>query len=329
MKKPEKLRIGVMGCASIAERMVIPAILESDEFELVLVSSREEAKAKRYAEKFSCGYVVGYEQLISRPDIDVIYMPLPTGLHLEWALKTLDAGKHILLEKSLALNLNEAERIIEKAKEKNLLIQENFMFVFHRQMQIILDLLLDERIGKTRCIRSSFGFPPFQDPDNIRYSKALGGGALLDAGAYTIKVTQVLLGRLINVLAGSLTYEMSKDVDVFGGLFLHDSEGTIMETAFGFDNFYQCSLEIWGSKGKITADRIFTAGPGISPKIKIEEQGNVEILEIEPDNHFLNLLDDFAATVHSGEFHFKYLEIQNQAAMIEAAREKSIKFSKA
>jgi predicted dehydrogenase len=328
MKKPEKLRIGVMGCASIAERMVIPAILESDHYEFVLVSSREEAKAKRYAEKFGCGYVVGYEELISRPDIDVVYMPLPTGLHLEWALKTLDAGKHILLEKSLASNLEEAEKIIEKAKEKNLLIQENFMFVFHRQMRTILDLLINERVGKTRCIRSSFGFPPFPDPGNIRYSKSLGGGALLDAGAYTIKITQVLLGKLINVLAGSLTYEMSKDVDVFGGLFLHDSKGTIVETAFGFDNFYQCSLEIWGSNGKITADRIFTAGPGISPKIKIEEQGNVEVLEIEPDNHFLNLLNDFAETVHSGEFHFKYLEIQNQAAMLQAAREKSIKFSK-
>ena len=325
--KRRKLRIAVMGCASIAERMVIPAILESDQFELLLVSSRSHDKARIYAQKFDCPYVVGYDKLLENPDVDVIYMPLPTGIHLPWALKSLDAGKHILFEKSLATNLDEAMQIVEKAKEKNLLIQENFMFAYHRQMSVIRKLLNDKRIGTIRNIRSSFGFPPFPDPENIRYSRELGGGALLDAGAYTIKITQLLLGPEVNVHAGSLTYDLLRGVDLLGGLFINDPMGVIVQTAFGFDNFYQCNLEIWGSKGKITADRIFTAGPGISPKIRIEEAGNTEVLEIEPDNHFLNLLNDFAQTIHSGIFERKYDEIQVQATLIQSAREKCLKFT--
>jgi predicted dehydrogenase len=324
----KKLKVGVMGCANIAERMVIPAILESPYFELLYVSSRDEAKAKKYAEKFGCKYVVGYDKLLELSDVDIVYMPLPTGLHIEWAIKILDAGKHILLEKSLAVNLYEARAIISKAKEKNLLIQENFMFVFHRQFKSIQDLLAQNRVGEIRCIRSSFGFPPFPDKNNIRYSKPLGGGALLDAGAYTLKISSLLIDN-VQIEASSLNIDEINQVDISGGLFLTSKTGIVVETAFGFDHFYQCSLEIWGSKGKITADRIFTAGPGISPKIVIQEQGNTEVLDIEPDNHFLNLLNDFALTVESGAFETKYAEIENQAFLLEEARTMAKKFKAA
>lgn len=315
-----------MGCASIANRMVIPAILESADFELALVSSRNADKAKEYADKFSCNYVVGYDQLIENKEIDVIYMPLPTGLHLEWALKALDAGKHILFEKSLAVNFLEAKQIVEKARFRNLLIQENFMFAFHRQMGVIKDLISSNRAGDIRCIRSSFGFPPFPDGENIRYSKELGGGALLDAGAYTLKISQLLLGNDIKVIGSTLNFDDQKGVDIYGSIHLHNPMGIAVETAFGFDHFYQCNLEIWGNKAKITADRIFTAGPGVSPKIKIEENGNTEVIDIEPDNHFLNLLNDFASTIRSGDYQSNYNEIETQAFLVQSTCDKAIKF---
>jgi len=323
----DRIKIGVMGCANIAERMVIPAILLSTDYELTLVSSREEAKAARYAEKFGCGYVVGYDALIESDEVEVIYMPLPTGLHLEWAIKALEAGKHLLLEKSLATNLSEAQKIVDHARINRRLIQENFMFAHHRQLGVIKELLASQRIGNLRCIRSSFGFPPFPDPTNIRYSRELGGGALLDAGAYTLKVAQILLGNQIEVHSSVLTYDESKGVDLYGGIFLSDSNGVVVETAFGFDQFYQCNLEIWGSKGKITAERIFTAGPGVVPKIRMEEAGTSETFEIEPDNHFLNLLTHFAGTLRSGEYSAGYLEVLSQARLLQTARDKALTFS--
>jgi len=180
--KNKPLQVGVMGCASIAERMVIPAILQSEKLQLHTVASRDLSKAENYAQKFACQAAEGYESLLQNPEIDLIYMPLPTALHHHWAIKALEAGKHILLEKSLACNLPEATEIVEAARMAGKLVKENFMFAYHSQMQYIREILSSGRLGQMRCIRSSFGFPPFPDASNIRYSKELGGGALLDAG---------------------------------------------------------------------------------------------------------------------------------------------------
>lgn len=320
------LQVGVMGCASIAERMVIPAIMQSEDLSLHTVASRNVSKAENYAQKFQCRAADGYESLLHDPEIDLIYMPLPTALHHHWAVKALEAGKHVLLEKSLACNLAEANEIVDAARRVGKLVKENFMFAYHPQMQKIKEILSSGRLGEIRCIRSSFGFPPFPDSNNIRYSRELGGGALLDAGAYTLKVATELLGNSISVGSAALSIDPGKGVDLFGGIFLTAPGGIVIETAFGFDHFYQCSLEIWGSRAKLTADRIFTAGPGISPKIRLEEAGNQEIMEIPAENHFLNLLNATAAVIESGDYEIEYHAVLRQAALLEETRQKAQEF---
>ena len=137
----QKIKIGVLGCASIAERSVIPAILSIPVFELIAVSSRSAEKANKFAQQFNCEAVVGYQNLLNRKDIDVIYIPLPTGLHEEWVLKTLAAGKHILIEKSVASNYFSAKKMVEMARKKGLLLMENFMFLHHQQHQLVKQLI--------------------------------------------------------------------------------------------------------------------------------------------------------------------------------------------
>ncbi|PKP45430.1 MAG: gfo/Idh/MocA family oxidoreductase [Bacteroidetes bacterium HGW-Bacteroidetes-12] len=317
----QKLKIGILGCANIAKRSVIPAILSTPNFELVAVASRTEAKVQEYADLFGCEAVVGYQNLIDRKDIDVIYMPLPTGLHEEWSLKTLDAGKHILIEKSLAMNYNSAQLIVKKAKEKGLLIMENFMFIYHGQHQLVKKRIEEGEIGEIRCFRSSFGFPPLP-PDNFRYSKELGGGALLDAAAYTVKASQLFLGTDLRVKASTLKYN-NKGVDIFGGAFLENNYGLFSEVAFGFDNFYQCNYEIWGSKGKITVHRAFTPAPDFKPLITLEQQGTIEEIEAPAENHFINILNEFARCVKEKDCDSKYSEILNQARLLNELRDKS------
>lgn len=317
----QKIGVGVMGCANIAERMVIPAIQACPSLELRWVASRTEEKARRYGEKFNCAWTTGYGQLLEKEDIDLVYMPLPTGLHLEWGLKTLDAGKHLLLEKSLAVSLSDARLLVAKAREKKRAIQENFMFAFHRQMAAIREVVQSGRLGEIRCLRSSFGFPPFPDAGNIRYSSELGGGALLDAGAYTLKIASLLLGPDLVPDAAHLTFDRQKGVDLFGGAFLHRADGVVVETAFGFDHFYQCNLEIWGTLGKLSADRIFTAGPGVDPPVWLDFQGRSETLEIGPDNHFVNLLSALAERIQTGTFGELYPEIEVQAALLQSVRD--------
>jgi NDP-hexose-3-ketoreductase len=316
-----KLRIGVLGCASIAKRSVIPAIKSIAEFELVAIASRTKEKAANFAEEFECDAVVGYQELIDRKDIDVIYMPLPTGLHEEWVVKALEAGKHIHIEKSLAMNYDSAKRMVELAREKGLLIMENFMFIYHQQHQFVKGLIAQGEIGEVRCFRSSFGFPPLEK-DNFRYNSELGGGALLDAAAYTVRVSQYFLGNDIKVEAATLN-TMNTEVDLFGGAYLKAPNGMFAEVAFGFDNFYQCNYEIWGSKGKIISQRAFTPGVDFKPTITLEQQGDNINYEIGAENHFVNILNEFKRCVLENDFESKYNEILNQSRLLQELKDKA------
>jgi len=315
-----KLRIGVMGCANIATRTVIPTMVRMDTYHVVSVASRSPEKAEATAQRFSCKPVVGYDALLADDTIDAIYMPLPTGLHEEWVMKCLDAGKHILIEKSLAMDLASAQRIVKTARKKNLLIMENFMFLYHSQHTTIKKMIENGDIGETRCFRSSFGFPPLS-ADNFRYNRALGGGALLDAAAYTVRASQLFLGTDLSVGGAVLNYFESSDADIFGGAFLSTPTGQFSEVAFGFDNFYQCEYEIWGSKGKITAKKAFTPKPNEKPKIVIERQDHLSEILTDADDHFENILSEFRNTIMSGEYGGKYDEILHQSRLLQEIRD--------
>lgn len=315
------LRIGVLGCANIARRSVIPAIKSINEYDLVAIASRTQEKAAEFAEEFNCEAVAGYQNLLDRKDIDVIYMPLPTGLHEEWVMKALEAGKHILIEKSLAMNFESANRMVDLARAKGLLIMENFMFLYHSQHQFVKDLIAKGKIGDVRCFRSSFGFPPLAE-DNFRYNAALGGGSLLDAAAYTIRASQLFLGNDIWVEGATLN-NLNTEVDLFGGAYLKSTNGMFSEVAFGFDNFYQCNYEIWGSKGKITAQRAFTPGENFTPTITLEKQGELFDYKIDAENHFVNILNEFKRCALQGDVEKKYEEILNQSRLLQELRDKS------
>ncbi len=317
----DKLRIGVLGCANIAKRSVIPAIKSISGFKLVAIASRTKDKAEEFAHEFDCEAVEGYQNLLDRKDIDAIYMPLPTGLHEEWVIKGLEAGKHIHIEKSLAMNYESAKKMVDLARCKGLVIMENFMFLYHQQHQFVKELIEHGEIGEVRCFRSSFGFPPL-DKDNFRYNLALGGGALLDAAAYTVRASQLFLGKELSVEAATLN-TMNAEVDLFGGAYLKSKNGMFAEVAFGFDNFYQCNYEIWGSKGKIIAQRAFTPGSEFKPIITLETQGEIINHEIEAENHFVNILNEFRSTIFENDLESKYEEILNQSRLLQELKEKA------
>jgi len=315
----KKLRVGVMGCANIALRTVLPRLIELQEFELVAVASRSSEKALHTAQAFGCAGVTGYQALLDDMTINAIYMPLPTGLHEEWVLKAIEAGKHILIEKSLAMTHASAIAMVKAAEAKQLLIMENFMFLYHSQHKTIKNMVANGDIGDIRCFRSSFGFPPLPE-DNFRYSKSLGGGALLDAAAYTVRVSQLFLGNELHVAGAVLKQAAQHGVDIYGGAFLKSPDGRFSEVAFGFDNFYQCEYEIWGSKGKITAKKCFTPKSDELPLIVLEQQGSYEERHLDADDHFINILKEFHRCILEGAYDEKYTEILNQSRLLEELR---------
>jgi len=309
-----------MGCANIAQRSVIPAILMSEHTRLVAVASRTGEKADEFADQLGCDAITGYAQLLERTDIDAIYMPLPTGLHEQWVSRSIAAGKHVLVEKSFAMDLTSAQKMIQLARSSNLLVMENFMFLYHSQLDFVKELVKAGEIGDLRSFRSSFGFPPLNE-GNFRYNKALGGGALLDAAAYTIRASQVFLGDDLEVKAANLVKPGGAEVDIYGGAYLDSAAGAFSEVSFGFDNFYQCNFELWGSRGKITARRAFTSGPDFEPIITVEKQGERFDHQLETDNHFVNLLAEFSNSIDKGEYEPKYREIENQSRLLDQVRQ--------
>lgn len=304
-----------MGCASIARRLMIPAIKDlQDHFDLVAVTSRTETKAKEFAELFGCEAIVGYESIISRKDIDALYIPLPTGLHLEWITKALKKGKHVYAEKSIAMNEKEACNMVELARSSNCSLMEGYMFQYHQQHEKVKYLLNNGAIGEPRIIRASFGFPPFSDSTNFRYNNVIGGGALKDAAGYVWRCVNFLYGNIFKIKASNVFYNQ-EGTSIFGSAYMISENNLSAEIAFGFDNFYQCNYEIWGSKGKISCLRAFTPKPNDTTHIILEKQDSKEDIIVPPDNHFKKAMIEFFQTCHDANKRNKhYDDIIFQAA---------------
>ncbi len=294
----KKLRLGILGCSNFASRTFIPNLLRLEQFELVAIASRSLQKAKSVAEKFNVLPVEGYQNLIERDDIDCVYIPLPIGLHYEWIRKSLAHGKHVFSEKSFTESYSRTKEIIELAKSKKLCVFENFMFTYHSQYDYVFEMLRSGEIGEIRLLKSAFGFPEFDRGNNIRYKKNLAGGALLDAGAYTVKASTFILGKETGFVAAELN-TLGNEVDYQGSVMLKNEQGLVAQLSFGFDNFYQNNIEIWGSKGKLTLTRAFTAGEGFMPGVVIEKQNKRTEIQLPADNQMRKILLDFATAIES------------------------------
>lgn len=316
------LKVGVMGCSSFAQRAMIPALQECGTMELVCVASRTLEKASEVASAFGCEAVAGYDALLKRKDIDAVYMPLPTGLHGEWCTKALEAGKHLLVEKSFAGNYESAQRMLKLAKKKNCLVFENFQFQTHGQWKKIKSYMTSEELGKIHLVRSTFGFPPLPK-DNFRWNKELGGGALLDAGAYMAKVVQLLLGIGVEVVGASLQMDEETGVEKYGEAMFRNDSGQVAQVAFGFDYFYQCRVELLGTKGKLSTNRVFTAPPGFEPAFLIEKQNESEEITLPADNHYLNMWNWFSDVVATGDYLLHWDSLLDQARLIQSIRNNS------
>jgi len=314
----KKYNVGILGCASIAKRFMIPAMKKAASIRDIYIASRNREVALNIASQFGINEERTYQSLIDNHDIDIIYIPLPTGLHKEWIAKALNMNKHVISEKSLTESFTDTLSVVNLAREKGLLVIENFMFTHHSQHAHIKDLIDAGEIGEIRSFRSSFGFPPFKDDENIRYNKELGGGALLDAGGYTVKAAQLILGLDLEVLGSHLYMDSIRGIDLWGSTFLKSkSKDVSAQLSFGFDHFYQCNYEVWGTIGKIIVHRSFTAGPDIMPQITIEKQ-NLRVDKIlSSDNHFIKILDNFTELIANKHFYAsKYDELLNQSRLL-------------
>jgi D-xylose 1-dehydrogenase (NADP+, D-xylono-1,5-lactone-forming) len=166
------------------------------------VGSRDAAKARAYAEEKGIARAHGsYEALLADPEVDAVYIGLPNGLHAGWALKALEAGKHVLVEKPFSRHPEEVERCFDAAAERGLVLAEAFMWRHHPQVDKAVSLLAEGAIGELRSLHSHFSFT-LNDPDDVRWTTALEGGALMDLGCYCISGCRTLAGAEPVVVSG-------------------------------------------------------------------------------------------------------------------------------
>ncbi len=191
----QKIAWGILGCARVARQRWIPAIVDAKGGNLLGIASRSEQKAAEWADSLKIPRAYGsYQALLDDPEIQAVYIGLANHLHCEWVIRSLQAGKHVLCDKPLGLNADEAQQMVEVAEQCNCLLIEGFMYQYHPQHDQIRQWIQTGALGSLRMLRACFAFH-FERPGNYRNDKQYGGGALLDVGCYCVHVIRKIIGR--------------------------------------------------------------------------------------------------------------------------------------
>lgn len=327
-----KLRVGIICPSEIAYRRFMPALMESSAYEYVGVAiandqewdnatenqlEQELQKAKKFQEEFGGAIFNSYSSLLQSDGIDVVYLPLPPALHYKWAVEAFHNGKHVFIEKPSTTSAAHTKELVAMAKAKGLALHENYMFVYHSQLDEIDKRIRNGEIGEVRLYRIAFGFPK-RSSNDFRYNLSLGGGALLDCGGYTLRLAMKLLGSDAHLTTAQMNYEEGYEVDMFGSGTLVNSNGVTAQLSFGMDNDYKCELEVWGSKGCLRTNRILTAPKGYKPEISLKKGNDTETISLEADDTFKKSLDHMEKCITEEEIRNKtYEDLIKQSELVE------------
>ena len=293
------LNIAVWTVGEHARRNILPAINKSESVNLIGMFTRNIDVLTSQSKQYDCHAYNNSDELLADSNVQVVYISSPNAMHYEQVKQCLLSNKHVIVEKSALSSLEETQEIVDLAKSKDLVIMEAFMFLYHRQFSNLKELIKSEKYGKMLFVEASFGFPHLSK-DDIRYSKELAGGALNDAGAYTICAILNLLGSDSELIFSDLNTEDGYDVDTSGmAIFKKDNIKAVCKWAMG--GSYKNEITIWCEKGHIVVDRAFSKPETYESKIKITHNGKiVEEITSGKDNHFINMLKVFSGLSTGG-----------------------------
>jgi xylose dehydrogenase (NAD/NADP) len=285
------LRLGLLSTARI-NRRILPPARESELVEVVAVASRDAGRGSVYAEQNAIARAhEGYEALLADPQVDAVYIPLPNSLHVEWTQRALEAGKHVLCEKPLTDEPDDAEALFDLAERKGLLLAEAFMYRHNPQTRRVEELVREGAIGRLQLVRTSFSFP-VEGAENIRLDPALDGGSLLDLGTYCVSGARLLAGEPESVL-GRLVVGPTGVDDLFtGSLVFPEGVHAVFDCGLRMPN--RATLEAVGTEGSLFVDDPWLCR---RPGIELRRGDGVERIPVEPADSYRLELDDFARAV--------------------------------
>jgi predicted dehydrogenase len=291
------VRWGILSTANIGVRKVIPATQKAERCEVVAIASRDGERAARTAAELGIPRAhEGYEALLSDPEVDAVYIPLPNSEHAAWTIAAARAGKHVLCEKPLAMTAAEAEEMVRACSNEGVLLMEAFMYRLHPSWEAVRDLVASGRIGRVRAVQSWFSYFN-DDPGNIRNVPELGGGALYDIGCYCINLSRMLFGGEPIGIEASVT---------------RDATGTDVLTSaiLAFDDdvaAFTCStraepdqrVHIYGTEGRISIGIPFNIPPDRPAKITVTAGGDPPV---SPASETLTFAAADAYTIQAERF---------------------------
>jgi D-xylose 1-dehydrogenase (NADP+, D-xylono-1,5-lactone-forming) len=240
------VRWGVLSTARI-NRPVLAGARQSDRVDVVAVASRDQARADAYAREHGIERAYGtYDALLEDPDVEAVYISLPNSLHVEWTIRALEAGKHVLCEKPFDRRPNEVERAFGVAERAGLVLMEAFMWRHHPQTIALQEVVRSGRIGEPRLVLARFTFR-LDDPRNVRMRPELDGGALMDIGCYCVSAARLVGGEPDVVFGRQVVGATGVDVRFLGTMEFPGEVLTHFECAF--DLPYSSALEVVGAEG--------------------------------------------------------------------------------
>jgi len=299
------LRWGILSTADIGRGKVIPGLLKADRCEVVAIGSRDGAAARRVADQFGIERAHGsYEALLADPGVDVVYIPLPNHMHAEWTIAAARAGKHVLCEKPLTLNVADAERVIDACEREGVRLMEGFMYRLHPSWIAVRDLVASGRIGKLRTIQSWFSYYN-DDPANIRNQAEAGGGAMWDIGCYTVNLSRMLFDGEPETVEASIERDPASGVDVLASAVLGFGDGIASFTVSTRVETDQ-RVHIYGTDGRISIGIPFNIPPDRPTEVFVTAGGAppvspaTEVLTFPTTDPYTAEAERFAAAILDG-----------------------------
>jgi predicted dehydrogenase len=295
----EPVRWGVLGCASIALDRVIPAMAGADMARLVAIASRTLSKAEQAAGRLAIPKAYGsYEALLADPEIEVVYIPLPNGLHAEWAIRAMRAGKHVLCEKPITLNAAEARGLEAVRDETGRYCMEAYASRFNPVQARAVQIARSGLLGEIRFMHTVSSFLMVtQNPDDVRLQAGIGGGALYDMGCYALDAQRLIAGRPPIRAFATMQWSERFDVDTAGTAMLDYGDGLLGTVQWGFNVPWGGPFSVIGEAGRLTGAYGWAAPAG-EPAMLLQVGGTTERIAVtEKVNGYTAEVQDLSEAV--------------------------------
>jgi predicted dehydrogenase len=289
------VRWGFLSTANINDKL-LPGAEASPGLDVVAVASRDVGRAEAYARERGIQRAYGsYEELLGDPEVEAVYISLPNSMHVDWSVRALEAGKHVLCEKPLSRHPQDVERAFDAAEKAGRILMEAFMYRHNPQTKRLVELVADGVIGRLRLVRAAFSFP-LDDASNVRLDAELEGGGLMDVGCYCVSGARLLAGEPESVYGEQVAAAFGVD-ELFTGT-LRFPEGVLAEIDCGLVLPVRDELEAIGEEGSIFLDDPWHCR---TPVLEMRREDGTERIELEPVDSYRLQLENMSAAVRGGE----------------------------